>query len=188
MSGRFCPRAIMSGNPICRVKVMPSANQPSPCPAHSQIWTYASPNSTRPQFNLSLESVIIIHVLIRRICIDNNQHILIGSAQSNLLHVTHKYNPDCYACGIVMWSFLIENDLMKQLSKYIQLITNIEALKFGKGLDRNFDKDRGRVGNRRNHISAMLADSRCIEGEIPGYCTTPIVQYWWGRSWYFTIY
>ena len=63
---------------------------------------------------------------------------------------------------------------MKQLSKYIQLITNIEALKFGKGLDRNFDKNRGRVGNRRNYISAMLADSRCIEGEIPGYCTTPL--------------
>ena len=24
--------------------------------------------------------------------------------------------------------------------------------------------------NRQNQISAMLADSQCIEGEVPGYC------------------
>ena len=26
---------------------------------------------------------------------------------------------------------------------------------------------------RRNQIPAMLADSRCIEGEVPGYCPPP---------------
>ena len=25
--------------------------------------------------------------------------------------------------------------------------------------------------NRRNQISAMLADSQCVEGEVPRYCT-----------------
>ena len=27
---------------------------------------------------------------------------------------------------------------------------------------------------RRNQISAMLIDSRCIEGEVPGYCPPPL--------------
>ena len=42
---------------------------------------------------------------------------------------------------------IIYSSLLKQLSKYIQLITKIEGFKFGNGLVRNFDKNRGRVGN-----------------------------------------
>ena len=50
---------------------------------------------------------------------------------------------------------------MQQLSKYIQLITNImniEGLKFGNELVRNFDKDKGRVGyTDRGRIGLWMA-------------------------------
>ena len=80
--------------------------QPVPCPACSQIWTKASSNQPLP----CRLSEIMIHILIRWICVDNNQHILIGSVSlPNIIQIVMVV---CLFIDLlqyaVTWHFLIE--------------------------------------------------------------------------------